>query len=67
MTQDALFQAWKEEAEMALGLRNKGNLELFKAVGQRVVRFCIRNPNSVSITLSSFVCLIYDEFNRNKN
>ena len=38
MTQDQLFQAWKQEAEAALSLRNKGILALFKVVGQREVR-----------------------------
>ena len=37
VTKDAFFEIWKEEAEVALNLRNKGKLDLFKVVGQRDV------------------------------
>ncbi|KAI0210809.1 hypothetical protein LSAT2_004415 [Lamellibrachia satsuma] len=45
MTQEALFQTWKEEAEAALGLSNKGIVKLFKVVGQRVVYVLVKADN----------------------
>ncbi|KAK2193297.1 hypothetical protein NP493_16g12051 [Ridgeia piscesae] len=54
MTQDQLFQAWKQEAEAALSLRNKGILALFKVVGQREVYALAKVDNSEEMDDISF-------------